>query len=96
MPPGAPTQRKYGARVTSLGRAVRTTYRAAPGLRPNLLALTLTLTHRIPWLSPQATAVLLNLLVELPTANLVKLLLEAMGETKSRPAASGEMSSSPG
>ena len=39
---------------------------------------------------------LLNLLVELPTANLVKLLLEAMGETKSRPTASGEMSSSPG
>jgi len=40
--------------------------------------------------------VLLNLLIELPTANLVKLLLEAMGQTKSRPAASGEMSSSPG
>ena len=29
-------------------------------------------------------------------ASMVKLLLEAMGETKSRPAASGEMSSSPG
>ena len=27
LPPGAPTQRKYGARVTSLGRAVLTTYR---------------------------------------------------------------------
>ena len=39
---------------------------------------------------------LLSLLVELPTANVVKLLLEAMGETKSRPAASGDMSSSPG
>ena len=42
-----------------------------------------------------AAAVLLNLLVELPTANLVKLLLEAMRATKSRPdPAAGEINSS--